>query len=89
MTQLIVRPIDDDRYSAVSQILYLRLLKDYNLALYEREFTNFKIRHYAKGFASIAQAFCNMSRMVNEAIESLAVNLGQQIRRGLMSNKDD
>ncbi|MGB2081905.1 MAG: hypothetical protein ACPHVJ_03060 [Psychrobacter sp.] len=88
MNQLIVRPIDDDRYSAISQMLYIRSLKDYNPALYEREVINFKIRHYAKGFASITQAFCNMARAMDEAIENFAANLGRQLRRGLMDNKD-
>lgn len=83
MTQLIVRPIDDDRYSKISQAQYIHSLKDYNYNLYKIESAKFVISHYSTGLAKAARAFGEFCTAFDETINKAAKSLGEQVRRGI------
>lgn len=68
MTQLIVRPIDDDRYSKESQFEYVMLLKSYNSPSYSDAFIGFTINNYRVQMTKVADEYV---KQIGMAIQRL------------------
>lgn len=68
MTQLIVRPIDDDRYSKESQFEYVMLLKSYNSPGYTDAFVRFTLKNYTVQMTKAANEF---GKQIGIAIQRL------------------
>lgn len=68
MTQLIVRPIDDDRYSKESQFEYVMLLKHYSSPSYTDAFIKFTLKNYRVQMTNVAN---ELGKQISIAIQLL------------------
>lgn len=68
MKQLIVRPIDDSRYSKESQFAYVMLLKAYSSPCYRDAFVKFTLKNYAVQMTRFANEF---GKQILMAMQSL------------------
>ena len=83
MTQLIVRPIDDDRYSKASQAAYIFLLKDYNYNLYKIESAKFIARYYSNAIVNAARVFMNACFALDDMFSAMAKHIGENVKRSI------
>lgn len=68
MNQLIVRPVDDKRYSKSSQLDYVMLLKKHKSPEYSDAFIKFTLVNYHKQMSKAANAFAKRVRVAVQAI---------------------
>lgn len=68
MTQLIVRPIDDKRYSKNSQLEYVMMLKNYKSPAYSDALIKFSLDNYHEQMSKAANAFAKRARIAVQAI---------------------
>ena len=68
MNQLMVRPIDDKRYSKSSQLDYVMLLKKHKSPEYSDALIKFTLVHYHEQVSKAANAFAKRLRVSVQAI---------------------
>lgn len=74
MTQLIVRPIDDSRYSKSSQLEYLMMLKNCGSPAYQDAFVRFVLNRYRSQMTITANK-------VIDGIRKAVDNVGQKYKK--------